>query len=110
MTSHKRDTRVIRSLVIKIVAVAACIVFASVLSYCCTEYNYLNNDVVMGQLENSNEWFVIMSQRQNIAEAVRKVAIVTRCAGSVYIGWCLWRIRSTLKLDPDVDNKTTEEE
>lgn len=110
MTQHKREMRVIRSLIIKIVAVAACVIFMSVLSYCLTEYNYLNNDVVMGQLENSNEWFVIMSQRHKIAEAVRKVTVVTRCAGSVYIGWCLWRIRSVLTPDHDVNNETTEEE
>lgn len=80
----KRDKTLIRQFVVKTVAKMIVIFTIVFIAYLIAETPIFTNQVAMGQLENSDEWFVAMQAYQKFANVTRRVSQIVIM---FIIGW-----------------------
>ena len=69
----KREGALVRQFIIKTVVKAFIIAVVAFLAYIITDTPILTNQVAMGQMENSNDWFVAMHMYQKFADVAGSI-------------------------------------
>ncbi len=80
----KRERVLVRQFITKTMVKVIIIAVIAFLVYLITETPVLTNQIAMGQMENSNDWFVAMSMYQKIANALDRVSGIII---SFIVGW-----------------------
>lgn len=97
MEKHRRDTMAVREFIGKTVMRTFIMIVVVVMVFMITQTPVFTNDIAMGQMENSNDWFVAMTMYQkfaNVAELFGKVNIAVTLG---FIGWDGYKLAKTLK-------------
>lgn len=84
---HKRTNILIRQFVWRLIFGVIVIAAILLISFIITETPVLTNQVAMGQMKNSNDWFVVMAMYQKFVpwvKAIRNVLV------SVIAGMIAW--------------------
>lgn len=88
----KREKVLVRQFVTKVVFKVIIIALIALLVYFIAETPVFTNQVAMGQMENSNDWFVAMQTYQkvaNVATSVRNVVVSILIGTIFYDGYSL---------------------
>lgn len=109
MEKHRRDAMAVREFICKTIVRLVITVVVLVLVFMITQTPVFTNDIAMGQMENSNDWFVAMTMYQkfaNVAELFGKVNIAVTLG---FIGWDGYKLAKTLKSESTTDTKNEKE-
>ena len=109
MKKHIRDAMAIRRFVLKTVMRLFIMIVVIVVVLMITQTPILTNDIAMGQMENSNDWFVAMTVYQRFANVVDIFGIVSAVVTLGFIGWDGYKLAKTLKSEPTTDTKNEKE-
>lgn len=109
MKYYSRDTLVVREFIGKTIMRLFVMIAVMVMVFMITQTPVFTNDIAMGQMENSNDWFVAMTMYQkfaNVAELFGKVNIAVTLG---FIGWDGYKLAKTLKSETTTDTKNEKE-
>lgn len=87
ITEHERRELLIRQFVIRLIIGVLVIAAILLFSFVITDTPILTNQVAMGQMENSNDWFVVMAMYQKFVPWVKSIRNVLV---SVIVGLLAW--------------------
>lgn len=109
MEKHLRDARAIRRFVLKSLMrlIVMIVIIAAV--FMVTQTPVITNNIAMGQMENSNDWFVAMTVYQKFANAADIFGIVPTVVTLGFIGWDGYKLAKTLKSEPTTDTTNEKE-
>lgn len=105
MEKHRRDTMAVRVFVGKTIMRLFIIFVVITMVFMITQTPIITNNIAMGQMENSNDWFVAMTVYQRFANAADIFGIVSVIVALSFIGWDGYKLAKTLKSEPTTDTK-----
>lgn len=109
MEKHIRDAGAIRGFVIKTLMRLFIMIVVVAAVFMITQTPIITNNIAMGQMENSNDWFVAMTVYQRFANVVDIFGIVSAVVTLGFIGWDGYKLAKTLKSKPTTDTKNEKE-
>lgn len=96
MEKHRRDTMTVREFVGKTIMRLIIMIFILVMVFTITQTPIITNNIAMGQMENSNDWFVAMTAYQRFANSADIFGIVSVIVTLGFIGWDGYKLAKTL--------------
>lgn len=109
MKYYSRDTLVVREFIGKTIMRLFAMITVMAMVFMITQTPVITNNIAMGQMENSNDWFVAMTVYQRFANAVDIFGIVSAVIILGFIGWDGYKLAKTLKSEPTTDTKNEKE-
>lgn len=97
MEKHHGDVMAVRRFIGKTTIRLFIMMVVLIVVFMITQTPIFTNNIAMGQMENSNDWFVAMTMYQkfaNVAELFGKVSIAVTLG---FIGWDGYKLAKTLK-------------
>lgn len=109
MDKHVIDSGAIRGFVLKTIVRLIIMTVIVAVVFMVTQTPVITNNIAMGQMENSNDWFVAMTVYQRFANAADIFSIVSVVVTLGFIGWDGYKLARTLKSEPTTDTKNEKE-
>ena len=109
MKNHRRDILVVREFIGKTVMRLFVMIAVMAMVFMITQTPVITNNIAMGQMENSNDWFVAMTMYQrfaNIADIFGTVCVVVTLG---FIGWDGYKLAKTLNSESTTETKNEKE-
>lgn len=109
MEKHRRDALAVRGFIGKTTIRLFVMMVVLIVVFMITQTPVFTNDIVMGQMENSNDWFVAMTVYQrfaNIADVFGTVCVIVTLG---FISRDGYKLAKTLKSEPATDTKNEKE-
>lgn len=109
MEKHRRDTMAVREFTGKTIMRLIIMIFVLIMVFMITQTPIITNNIAMGQMENSNDWFVAMTVYQRFANAADIFGIISVIVTLGFIGWDGYKLAKTLKSESTTDTKNEKE-
>lgn len=109
MNKHTCDAVAIRRFILKTVIRLFIMVVVIAAVFMITQTPVITNNIAMGQMENSNDWFVVMTMYQRFANIADIIGIVSTVVTLGFIGWDGYKLAKTLKSESATDTKNEKE-
>lgn len=109
MENNRRDTMVVREFIGKTIMRLFVMIVVIVAVFMITQTPVIANNIAMGQMENSNDWFVAMTMYQrfaNVASIFGKVCVAVTLG---FIGWDGYKLAKTLKSEHTTETENKKE-
>lgn len=109
MDKHHHDTMAVREFIGKTIMRLFVMIVVMAMVFMITQTPVITNNIAMGQMENSNDWFVAMTMYQrfaNIADIFGMVCVVVTLG---FIGWDGYKLAKTLKSEPTAETENEKE-
>ncbi len=109
MKKYRRDTMAVREFIGKTTFRLFVMVIVIVMVFMITQTPVLTNNIAMGQMENSNDWFVAMTMYQrfaNVAGIFGNTCVIVTLG---FVGWDGYKLAKTLKSEPTTETEIEKE-
>lgn len=100
MEKHRRDTMAVREFIGKTAMRLFIMIVILITVFMITQTPVITNNVAIGQMENSNDWFVAMAMYQKFANVAGLFGTVNVVVTLGFIGWDVYKLAKTLKSEP----------
>ena len=109
MKKHHRDTMAVREFIGNTIMRLFIVIAVMAMVFMITQTPVITNNIAMGQMENSNDWFVVMTMYQrfaNIADIFGTVCVVVTLG---FIGWDGYKLAKTLNSESTAETENEKE-
>lgn len=109
MSLYRRDIRAVSGFFGKLFTKLIVLAAIATVVFVITQTPVLTNKIAMGQLENSNDWFVAMTMYQRFANVVGWIGNLVGIGILGWIGCDAYILAKTLKSEPTIETENEKE-
>lgn len=105
METYRRDTMAVREFCGKTIMRLFIMFVVIIMVFMITQTPVITNNIAMGQMENSNDWFVAMTVYQRFANAAGIFGTVSVVVTLGFIGWDGYKLAKILNSNHEYEKE-----